>query len=98
MFFSTPFLQDSTLPESQLRFDNGWLSSGSIKSIEGYPVDRLLGLPSAPAAALPGAPAGDMADWMTAALPEHDYNNNNVHPLLMAAVLPACNKAKVYHQ
>ena len=31
-----------------------------------------------------------MADWMTAAPPEH--HNNHVHPLLAAAVLPACTK------
>ena len=90
MFFSTPLLQDGTLPESQLRFANGWLSSGSVKLIKGCPVDRLLGLPSAPAAALPGPPAGAIADWMTAAPLEH--YNNNVHPLLAAAILPARNK------
>jgi hypothetical protein len=31
-----------------------------------------------------------MTDWMPAATPEH--YNNNVHPLLAAAVLPARNK------
>jgi hypothetical protein len=91
MSFSTPYLQDGTLPESQVRFANGWLSTGGVKLIEGCPVDRLRGLPSAPAAVLPGPPAGAMADWMTAAPPEH--HNNHVHPLLlMAAVLPARNK------
>jgi len=90
LFFSTPLLPDSTLPESQLWCANAWLSSGSIKLIEGCPIDRLLGVPSAPAAALPGPPAGAMADWMTAAPPEH--HNNHVHPLLVAAVLPARNK------
>jgi hypothetical protein len=90
LFFSTPILPDGTLPESQLRCSNAWLGSGSIKLIEGCPVDRLLGVPSAPAAALPGPPAGAMADWMPAAPPEH--YSNNVHPLLAAVVLPARNK------
>ena len=90
LFFSTPILPDGTLPESRLRCANAWLGSGSIKLIEGRPVDRLLGVPSAPAAAIPGPPPGAMADWMPAAPPEH--YNNNVHPLLAAAVLPARNK------
>ena len=90
LFFSTPILPDGTLPESQLRFANGWLGSGSIKLIEGCHVDRLLGLPRAPAAALPGPPASAVADWMTAAPPEH--YNNKVHPLLAAAVLLARTK------
>ena len=89
-FFSTPLLPDGTLPQSQLRCANAWLDSGSIKRIESCPVDRLLGVPSAPAAAPPGPPAGAMTDWMPAATPEH--YNNNVHPLLAAAVLPARNK------
>jgi hypothetical protein len=90
LFFSTPILPDGTMPESQLRFANGWLGSGSIKTIEGCPVDRLLGVPNAPVAAIPGPPASAITDWMPAATPEH--YNNNVHPLLAAAILPARNK------
>ena len=86
-FFSTPLLPDGTLPQSQLRCANAWLDSGSIKRIENCPLDRLLGVPSAPAAAPLGPPATAMPDWMPAATPEHV--NNNVHPLLAAAVLPA---------
>ena len=90
LFFSTPILPDGTLPQSQLRCANAWLGSGCIKTIEGCPVDRLLGVPSAPAAAIPGPPASAITDWIPAATPEH--YNNNVHPLLAAAVLPARNK------
>ena len=90
-FFSAPLSQDSTLLKSQFKYtSSGWLDTGSVKTIVGCPIDRLLGLPSAPATALPGPPAGAMADWMTAAPPEH--HNNTVHPFLAAAVLPACNK------
>jgi hypothetical protein len=88
--FLHPLLPDGTLPQSQLRCANAWLDSGSIKRIDGCPVDRLLGVSSAPAAAPPGPPAGAMTDWMPAATPEH--YNNNVHPLLAAAVIPARNK------
>ena len=78
------------MPQSQLKYASGWLSTGSIKIIAGCPIDRLLGLPSAPAAALPSPTANTNVDWVTAAPPEH--HNHQVHPLLAASVLPACNK------
>ena len=90
MFFSAPNPQNGTLPQSELKYTREWLKTGSIKTNVSCPISCLLGLPSAPAAALPGRNAGATADWVTAAPMEH--HNNHVHPLLAAAVLPARNK------
>ena len=38
IFFSSTLQQDGTLPELQLQFANGWLSTGSVKLIEGCPL------------------------------------------------------------
>ena len=86
LFFSTPILPDGTLPESQLRCANAWLSAGSIKLIEGCPVDRLLGVPSAPAAKvlLP-------ALWRTGCLPPHrnTRTTTSIHSWRQPSFLPA---------